>query len=101
MSYALGLGADRPRPRGILAFSGFLPTVEGWQRRPRRARRACRCSSRTARRDPVIAVEFAREAQRSACATAASRSPTTSPDAATTSTRAHLAVARDVAGSTR
>src|ERR1700751_741753 len=26
MSYALGLGPDRPRPARILAFSGFLPT---------------------------------------------------------------------------
>ena len=31
MSYALGLHADRPRPAGILAFSGFVPTVEGWE----------------------------------------------------------------------
>src|ERR1700722_13066432 len=31
MSYALALGADRPAPAGILAFSGFIPTVEGWQ----------------------------------------------------------------------
>jgi phospholipase/carboxylesterase len=31
MSYALALGADRPAPAGILAFSGFVPTVEGWQ----------------------------------------------------------------------
>jgi len=30
MSYALGLGADRPAPAGILALSGFVPTVEGW-----------------------------------------------------------------------
>ena len=30
MSYALGLGADRPPPAGILAFSGFIPTVDGW-----------------------------------------------------------------------
>jgi phospholipase/carboxylesterase len=30
MSYALGLGPDRPAPAGILAFSGFIPTVEGW-----------------------------------------------------------------------
>jgi phospholipase/carboxylesterase len=30
MSYALGLGPDRPAPLGILAFSGFVPTVEGW-----------------------------------------------------------------------
>ncbi len=30
MSYALALGEDRPRPRGILALSGFIPTVPGW-----------------------------------------------------------------------
>jgi phospholipase/carboxylesterase len=29
MSYALGLAAGRPRPAGIMALSGFLPTVEG------------------------------------------------------------------------
>ena len=31
MSYALGLGPDRPRPAGIMALSGFLPTVEGFE----------------------------------------------------------------------
>jgi phospholipase/carboxylesterase len=31
MSYALGLGRDRPRPRALLAFSGFVPTVEGFE----------------------------------------------------------------------
>src|SRR2546423_4589623 len=31
MSYALALAGDRPRPAGILAFSGFIPTPEGWQ----------------------------------------------------------------------
>ena len=30
MSYALGLGAGRPQPAGILALSGFMPTVEGF-----------------------------------------------------------------------
>jgi len=30
MSYALGLDANRPAPAGILAFSGFVPTVDGW-----------------------------------------------------------------------
>src|SRR5215208_7491588 len=30
MSYSLGLGADRPAPAGILAFPGFVPTVDGW-----------------------------------------------------------------------
>src|SRR3954468_19456758 len=31
MSYSLGLAASRPAPAGILAFSGFVPVVEGWQ----------------------------------------------------------------------
>jgi len=31
MSYALGLGAGRTRPAGILALSGFIPTVEGFE----------------------------------------------------------------------
>src|SRR3954449_10018014 len=31
MSYALGLGAGRPAPAGLLAFSGFMPTVEGFE----------------------------------------------------------------------
>jgi phospholipase/carboxylesterase len=31
MSYALGLAAERPAPAGILAFSGFIPTVDGWE----------------------------------------------------------------------
>jgi phospholipase/carboxylesterase len=31
MAYALGLGRDRPRPAGILAMSGFIPTVEGFE----------------------------------------------------------------------
>jgi phospholipase/carboxylesterase len=30
MSYATGLGAGRPRPAGILALSGPIPTVDGW-----------------------------------------------------------------------
>jgi phospholipase/carboxylesterase len=30
MSYALGLGTGRARPAGLMAFSGFMPTVEGF-----------------------------------------------------------------------
>ena len=29
MAYALGLGAGRPRPAALTAFSSFIPTVEG------------------------------------------------------------------------
>ena len=30
MSYALALGAGRPKPAAVLAFSGFIPSVEGF-----------------------------------------------------------------------
>lgn len=61
MSYALGLGPDRPAPAGILALSGFIPTVEGWE-----ANLADRTDTRVfithGRNDPVIDVTFARRA---------------------------------------
>ncbi len=61
MSYALGLGADRPAPAGILAFSGFVPTVKGWE--PDLASRPeLRAFIAHGRRDPVMSVEFARTA---------------------------------------
>jgi phospholipase/carboxylesterase len=31
MSYALGLGRGRPRPAAIVALSGFIPTVDGFE----------------------------------------------------------------------
>jgi phospholipase/carboxylesterase len=31
MAWALGLGPDRPRPAGILAMSGFIPTVPDFE----------------------------------------------------------------------
>jgi phospholipase/carboxylesterase len=31
MTYALGLGRGRPKPAALLGFSGFVPTVEGFQ----------------------------------------------------------------------
>ena len=34
MSYALGLGSGLRRPRGIIALSGFMPTVEGSLKTP-------------------------------------------------------------------
>ena len=30
MTHAMGLGAGRPRPAAMLAFSGFIPTVDGF-----------------------------------------------------------------------
>jgi phospholipase/carboxylesterase len=62
MSYSLGLGADRPAPAGILAFSGFVPVVEGWQ--PDLAGRPdVRAFIAHGRRDPVMEVGFARRAR--------------------------------------
>ena len=31
MTYALGLGEGRPRPAGLVALSGFMPTVHGFE----------------------------------------------------------------------
>jgi phospholipase/carboxylesterase len=61
MSQALGLGADRPAPAGVLAFSGFIPTVEGWS--PDLAgRRGVRELIAHGRLDQVIDVRFGRAA---------------------------------------
>ncbi|MGO9489898.1 MAG: alpha/beta hydrolase [Solirubrobacteraceae bacterium] len=63
MSYAMGLDRSRPRPAGILALSGFVPTVPGWE--PDLAgRRGMPVLIGHGRRDPVIPVQFAREAAR-------------------------------------
>jgi len=61
MSYALGLGESRPAPAGILAFSGFVPVVEGWQPAP--AGRATSVFVAHGRADPVMEVGFARRAR--------------------------------------
>ncbi|HVD40427.1 MAG TPA: alpha/beta fold hydrolase [Solirubrobacterales bacterium] len=62
MSYAMGLGADRPAVAGILAFSGFVPTVEGWK--PSLTDRTeTRAFVSHGRNDPVIGVEFAERAR--------------------------------------
>ena len=62
MSYSLGLAAGRPAPAGILAFSGFVPTVEGWE--PSLAgREQVRAFVAHGRRDPIMDVAFARQAR--------------------------------------
>jgi phospholipase/carboxylesterase len=62
MSYSLGLGADRPAPAGLLAFSGFVPVVDGWQ--PDLAGRpGLRAFIAHGRQDPVMEVGFARRAR--------------------------------------
>jgi phospholipase/carboxylesterase len=62
MSYALGLAGSRPAPAGILAFSGFIPTVERWQ--PSLAdRQGVLAFIAHGRRDPIMDVGFARSAR--------------------------------------
>jgi len=62
MSYAMGLGADRPPVAGILAFSGFVPTVEGWEP-SLEDRTDTRAFVSHGRNDPIIGVEFAEQAR--------------------------------------
>ncbi|HEX2703264.1 MAG TPA: phospholipase [Solirubrobacteraceae bacterium] len=62
MSFALGLAGERPVPAGILAFSGFIPVVEGWEPDlPSRA--GLRVFIAHGAADPVIGVEFGRRAR--------------------------------------
>jgi phospholipase/carboxylesterase len=62
MSYAMALGGERPAVAGILGFSGFVPTVEGWE--PSLAdRTGMRAFVSHGSRDPVIAVQFGRKAR--------------------------------------
>ncbi|HEX6780693.1 MAG TPA: alpha/beta fold hydrolase [Solirubrobacterales bacterium] len=62
MSYAMALSAERPAVAGILAFSGFVPTLEGWE--PALADRTeTKAFVSHGRNDPVIGVEFAERAR--------------------------------------
>ena len=63
MAYALALGAGRPRPAGIMALSGFIPSVDGFafdlddlQGFP--------VAMTHGSLDPIISVNFGREARR-------------------------------------
>jgi phospholipase/carboxylesterase len=61
MSYATGLGSSRPPVAGILAFSGFIPTVDGWA--PDLARhKDTRVFIAHGSNDPIMDVSFARQA---------------------------------------
>jgi phospholipase/carboxylesterase len=62
MSFAMGLGGDRPAVAGILDCSGFVPTVEGWE--PALAdRQASRAFIAHGSLDPIIGIEFAHAAR--------------------------------------
>ena len=62
MSYALGLGAGRPRPAGIIALSGFLPSVDGCTL-DLEAAAGLPVAIGHGEYDPVIPVEFGRDAR--------------------------------------
>jgi phospholipase/carboxylesterase len=62
MSYALGLGGDRPAPAGVLAFAGFVPIVPGWEPDPG-SRPDLRAFIAHGRRDPIMEIGFARRAR--------------------------------------
>jgi phospholipase/carboxylesterase len=61
MSYALGLGLGRPTPAGIIALSGFVPTVEGFELDLARPGLFVAIGHGT--HDPVIGVEWGRTAR--------------------------------------
>lgn len=62
MSYAMALSAERPAVAGILAFSGFVPTVEDW--RPHfEDRQGTRAFISHGRNDPIIGVELGHRAR--------------------------------------
>jgi phospholipase/carboxylesterase len=62
MSYALGLAAGRERPAGILAMSGFIPTAESFEL-DLESRVGMTVSISHGTYDPVIGVDFGRDAR--------------------------------------
>jgi phospholipase/carboxylesterase len=61
MSYAVGLGRGRPRPVGIIALSGFIPSVEGFELDLDPPLPPVAIGHGTY--DPIITVEFGRQAR--------------------------------------
>lgn len=58
MSFALALDADRPAPGAVLALSGFVPEVPGWEPSAG-GREQTRWLIHHGAADPVIGIEFA------------------------------------------
>jgi len=61
MTYALGLGQGRPRTRLLVALSGFIPTVDGWSSDLESPFPPIAIAHGAY--DPVISVEFGRQAR--------------------------------------
>jgi phospholipase/carboxylesterase len=62
MSYSLAFGPGRPRPAGVVALSGFMPTVEGFSL-DLGAAEGLPVAIGHGSHDPVISVDFARSAR--------------------------------------
>ena len=62
MAYSLGLAAGRPRPAAILAMSGFVPRVDGFDL-DLAARAGLPVSISHGTNDPVIGVQWGRDAR--------------------------------------
>jgi phospholipase/carboxylesterase len=62
MGYAMALSAERPAVAGILAFSGFIPIVDGWQP-SLEGRRGTAVFIAHGRNDPIMEIGFARRAR--------------------------------------
>jgi phospholipase/carboxylesterase len=61
MTYALGLAAGRPRPAALIALSGFMPTVPGFELDLARPLPPVAIGHGTY--DPVIGVDWGRQAR--------------------------------------
>lgn len=62
MSYALGLGPGRPAPAGLIALSGFIPRVDGFEL-DLDGREGFPVALGHGSHDPVIGVEWGHEAR--------------------------------------
>ena len=62
MSYAVGLGAGRPSPVAVIALSGFLPAVDGFEL-DLESRAGLPVAIGHGTLDPIIPVHFGREAR--------------------------------------
>jgi phospholipase/carboxylesterase len=63
MTHSLALGRGRPAPAGIVALSGFMPVVEGFEL-DLSGREGFRAALGHGTHDPVISAEFGRDARR-------------------------------------
>jgi phospholipase/carboxylesterase len=61
MAYSFGLGAGRPRPAALIALSGFIPTVEGFELD---LSEIPPVAIGHGTYDPIISVEFGRQARK-------------------------------------